>query len=560
MRFASAGLDVDAEIKQAELLQKCFQVMTWCARHQLLSRSHTGRFASVPDWMKHVHSRREKKRTLFLDDILKGLRISGAYPFSSIQNMLYMLFFTVRDFDSESWEAKLSLLLYYLLDLDFLQPGGAGVEDFRCTFSLTFSSVACWQSMYLLDCVEQQPGACSTVLEAERCEASLQRACELLSSCMHHAETPVKVLQVLVELGRADLALSIHRAATTTTQVRHQHPDLQHAQTMIDLRLRCGMLTEAFLTMRSQISSLNGDTEVAREHVKALVVQIAEWAAGSSSGSRGKQHHVAMQRLCELPWNVCEEDALIGWMVAQLETGNKVGELLPHYFLCRGRVTEAVGAYNRLQLVKQQSGHGSGASASETELLQPVLDAMVNASASLLALPQSNVYVGTSSGSGGMTWPSALLQGFSLQTDIEAPLMSASVGEDGQLPPFMNSRMPVCPEHSEIQTGHSPHDEAISSLGGSGAAAESGAVDEHHMLVETADASDGGFTDINYGPLTSFPFPQAGFASQSPSLFALVGTDAGSQGLQAFPSAQPMRDSFDKSRDNKRARITGWKL
>ena len=53
----------------------------------------------------------------------QALRIGGAYPFSSLQNMLYMLFITIRDTDTAIWESKLSLLLYYLLDLDYLQPG-----------------------------------------------------------------------------------------------------------------------------------------------------------------------------------------------------------------------------------------------------------------------------------------------------------------------------------------------------------------------------------------------------------------------------------------------------
>jgi hypothetical protein len=90
--------------------------------------------------------------------------------------------------------------------------------------------------MYLLDCVEQPTDAYRTALEADTCEASLKRACELLSSCMH-AETPVKVLQVLVELGRVDLALSMLMAATSTERSKHRS-DFQHAQVMIDLRLR----------------------------------------------------------------------------------------------------------------------------------------------------------------------------------------------------------------------------------------------------------------------------------------------------------------------------------
>ena len=59
------------------------QVMSWCARHQLHSRPHTGRYSSVPDWMRQLHQRRHTSRPqqqqqqapgscgLFLDDMLQ---------------------------------------------------------------------------------------------------------------------------------------------------------------------------------------------------------------------------------------------------------------------------------------------------------------------------------------------------------------------------------------------------------------------------------------------------------------------------------------------------------
>ena len=55
--------------------------MSWCARHQLHSRPHTGRYSSVPDWMRQLHQRRHTSRPqqlqrapgsgLFLDDMLQ---------------------------------------------------------------------------------------------------------------------------------------------------------------------------------------------------------------------------------------------------------------------------------------------------------------------------------------------------------------------------------------------------------------------------------------------------------------------------------------------------------
>ena len=49
--------------------------------------------------------------------------ISGAYPFSSLQNALYMLFVSIRDVSPGALNLKLSLLLYYLLDLGFMPSG-----------------------------------------------------------------------------------------------------------------------------------------------------------------------------------------------------------------------------------------------------------------------------------------------------------------------------------------------------------------------------------------------------------------------------------------------------
>ena len=53
------------------------QVMVWCVRQGLHLKSHTGRFASVPEWMRAVQKRREGGRALFLDDMLQ-VSLEGA--------------------------------------------------------------------------------------------------------------------------------------------------------------------------------------------------------------------------------------------------------------------------------------------------------------------------------------------------------------------------------------------------------------------------------------------------------------------------------------------------
>jgi hypothetical protein len=57
---------------------------------------------------------------------LQALRISGAYPFASLSGMLFMLFLNIRECDERMMHSKLSLLLYYLLDLGHMQPEPPG--------------------------------------------------------------------------------------------------------------------------------------------------------------------------------------------------------------------------------------------------------------------------------------------------------------------------------------------------------------------------------------------------------------------------------------------------
>ena len=54
-----------------QILRECLQVMVWCVRHGLHTNSQTGRFASVPEWVREVQKRREGRKIVFLDDMLQ---------------------------------------------------------------------------------------------------------------------------------------------------------------------------------------------------------------------------------------------------------------------------------------------------------------------------------------------------------------------------------------------------------------------------------------------------------------------------------------------------------
>lgn len=135
----------------------------------------------------------------------------------------------------------------------------------------------------------------------------------------------------------------------------------------------------------------------------------------------------------------------------QLNGGNPAGDLLPLFFLGRGRVTESIGAYNRWQLVKQQQQQQTRGSLETDEATGMLIDAMVNASAGLLPLPQRNVSISAGSGAAlasarlNSAWPpSRLLEGFHLQADPNVPIMHVTVA-GSRAPLFMSSLMPAQP-------------------------------------------------------------------------------------------------------------------
>lgn len=202
---------------------------------------------------------------------------------------------------------------------------------------------------------------------------------------------------------------------------------------------RCGLLVEAFLALRTHCHSLVEPQRT--QHAQALVEHLLEWASQQQQQQQQEcSGQSALQVLCELPWDPVEEDALVSWLTKQLQAGKPPGDLLPLFFLGKGQVTEALGAYNHWQLHGQSS---RGQSARSTALQQP-MDALVNAAAAMLPLPQRNVCIAEGSGSADARWPARLLIGLSLQADSNVPVLQAAV-QAGSTPPFMSSCFPAQP-------------------------------------------------------------------------------------------------------------------
>jgi len=473
---------VDAELQQALLLQQCFKVMEWCAWHRLHDKPHTGRYASMPEWVRRVQVRRDRRpmgKTLFLDDTLKALMISGAYPFSTLQNMIYMIFLTIRDIDTSTWHNKLALFLYYLTDLDYLPPGQKGLDDFRATFSLPAPKVVSWYCMFLLDCAESAPGseaapAPAAASASAPLDVHLDQACQLLA-CSAQPDMPFKFIETLMDLGRADVALALHRAQAGGGLGELPAADspqaLLQARTLVELRLRCGLLTEAFLTLRSLCSQAPAGPQ-RTALTSALVSHLAEWAMTGPGRNPARA-----SALCELPWSDEEERALVSWLVTQMEQGRPAADYLPLYFLQRGRMMEAMGAFNRWQVAMQ--AHGRDVLPGAANSTVTMLDAMINAAAGLLPTPQRNVGIPVetataSRAEGGVVLgtaaavlargPAMLLQGLGLQADNNMPVMQA-VFQGDEVPPFLTGRWPASSAPVSQSTKASPSEETAAPQG-----------------------------------------------------------------------------------------------
>lgn len=163
------------------------------------------------------------------------------------------------------------------------------LADFRSTFHLPAPLVATWRAAFLLDCVD--PAAVAASGE----DPGLTAACQLLAANVQ-PDTPFKFIEVLVSLGRADVALAVHRAQAGGSTAGYS---LAQATTLLDLRLRCGLITEAFLMLRAHAVA-QADPVQRSAHVRQLLRHLADWAVESSTKGQ-PQPWVAS--LMELPFN-----------------------------------------------------------------------------------------------------------------------------------------------------------------------------------------------------------------------------------------------------------------
>lgn len=501
-------------IDQGHLLRTCLEVLAWCVRHQLQVRPPTGCHASLPEWVRRLQQRRDRchLRTLFLDGLVRQLRLDGSYPFPSLHKATSTVFLSGggRAVDAATVDARLALFTYYLMDVGYVPPptpppGSDGARATQHQFAAAAAAAASppsssplddlcsggsgglaaaaaaawkldvWVSQYLLDCADP----------ADAANPHLDHACAVLRRCAR-PEVPFALLEALLALGRPHVALAVHRAqagsrssavvAGTLGAAIEPAADLHQTQLLIELRLRCHLLAEAFAMVHASAAGAaaasgapaaatppSGAATAAaaavsaasqtQKHIKALVAQLLDWALQHNSTDTPW-----LKQALELPWAPgAEEAAVVDWLDEQLQQGSGAGDHLPLYFLQRGQVTEAVAAYDRWRAALQQLQAG-GRLAPERASRAAAVQALMHSEAQLrLPLPQRNMTVvpPSAAGSAPHGGVDGLMQLFSLVQQPGTPSMAAAY-EAGRAPPFVRSRLDAVDARAVVTAAAAP--------------------------------------------------------------------------------------------------------
>ncbi|KAJ9512906.1 hypothetical protein QJQ45_029122 [Haematococcus lacustris] len=512
----------EADLQAAQLLQQALGLAAWCGRHQLHSLGARGRYASLPEWSGAVAARRKRRprMPLFLDDCLQALDLTGCYPFPSLAACLLALGCTCRDASSAAWQHKLALLVYYLADLGLLEGGGrAGhdlLTDLGACFHIPASTLATWHAAFLLDACTSPyttPGhqppppahASSPSLPPHTpqpstpTDASLDAAALLLVTHAHcQPRLPTKCMEVLVGLGRPEVALALHRGyagsrgAEGGAGVDQEELVGGVPRMLVELRLRCNLLAEALHLARSFIAACPDSPPLSppspshsHSHTsrcdmqRELLHAIADWSAAAqrsaqmqsvSCGSEGKLPPAAAL-LLEMCFSEEEESCLVEWLAAQLDpsrpspTPSSSGawpppltHLLPLMAVTRGRVPEALAAFKRW--ADACAGAAAAAPPGQQDSnagLAPVVDAVINGQEPAMPLPLRNLVL-----DGGVMSPdidslppglAGLTRGLTLTSSSSAAEVVQASWVKGPSqkwvpPPFVTSRIAPLGKHS----------------------------------------------------------------------------------------------------------------
>ncbi|KAL6758225.1 hypothetical protein V8C86DRAFT_1527086 [Haematococcus lacustris] len=532
----------EADLQGAQLLQQALGLAAWCGRHQLHSLGARGRYASLPEWSGAVAARRKRRprMPLFLDDCLQVLDLTGCYPFPSLAACLLALGCTCRDASSAAWQHKLALLVYYLADLGLLEGGGrAGhdlLTDLGTCFHIPASTLATWHAAFLLDACTSPytpPGhqpptpahASSPSLPPHTpqpstpTDASLDTAALLLVTHAHcQPRLPTKCMEVLVGLGRPEVALALHRGYAGSRGAEGgaglDQEELVGGvpRMLVELRLRCNLLAEALHLARSFIAACPDSPPLSPpspshshsytsrcDMQRELLHAIADWSAAAqrsaqmqsvSCGSEGKLPPAAAL-LLEMCFSEEEESCLVEWLAAQLDpsrpspTPSSSGawpppltHLLPLMAVTRGRVPEALAAFKRW--ADACAGAAAAAAPGQQDSnagLAPVVDAVINGQEPAMPLPLRNLVL-----DGGVMSPdidslppglAGLTRGLTLTSSSSAAEVVQASWVKGPSqkwvpPPFVTSRIAPLGKHSTDDLSDQPRQQRGAGLESNG--------------------------------------------------------------------------------------------
>ena len=360
---------------ESRRLLQAAQVIQWLAGQKFRHSRPTGRFPSETSWQSTIERRRTGAgaHSLFLTDLLDDVAQynvdAPTYPPQSPESFVSNLFLT-GDTSGAAFEAKLSLLLYGLVDANFLTGPDAALT-LRQSFSIPPTTTLSWLLLLFLDDARLLPPAASST------NSSLLQAVNCLPGT-NGSVLPYRVIRVFLEWGRQDVALALLRQRDDESSAN----DVVAAETALRVRLANGLLAEAFIKLKRHLEGVQPGAQ-RLQHAQRLLEELLKW------GATAQGLHAAIIRLPIAP--VHEEPALISWLEGSTQSMPQAGLILTLYFLMRGRTPEALLAYAKA--TRKNGGDGGGDDEVETARLQ--LEELLRAAARTMPAAQRALVVGT---------------------------------------------------------------------------------------------------------------------------------------------------------------------
>ncbi|BBN16003.1 E3 ubiquitin-protein ligase HOS1 [Marchantia polymorpha subsp. ruderalis] len=395
------------------------EVMAWFTRHRFLD-SLSSRFANIGLWRTAVRDRKSaavqrswseyprsigqtgptSPATLFIEDAIGNLGIgrdeeeeggrdvldlgrlkqsslpsspplrhrrdSGGHPLTSGPSMIYppdnvraavdLLFL---EGSSDLILAKKAIFLYYLFDRHWTLSDTSWrsiVDDYVGTFGITRPFMLESLLFYLLD---------------DNSDLALEEASRLLPEIVNPNIHP-KVSHVLLERGKADIALSVLRSSGRDGRFgvvnKSEQPvavPLSEAITAVRVRLQCGLLSEGYLYQRAHCSRIK--SEEARRRTSKTRKQDNSETYESRNWSQEMEVLVGeicwftirkslLKEMIELPWLGDEEKMVKKYLLDQAvqDPSSTAGNFLVVFYVQRCRYIEAYLVHRRLCDLEQQ--------------------------------------------------------------------------------------------------------------------------------------------------------------------------------------------------------------